>query len=58
MNEPKHYWNDKRPEHTYTVIICPDCRALCDIRVDHYPHGPNTVMCCPICGSKEIRRNP
>lgn len=48
----KNYFNDSRPWVNVWEMECCSCRCDFFIKVFNYPHGPNEVQYCPICGSK------
>lgn len=46
----KTHFNDSRNNKVKWVTKCPSCRCDTEILVTHYPHGPNEVAYCPVCG--------
>jgi hypothetical protein len=55
----KHYWNDNRPMPTVKTFACCGCRNTLKIEiVERYPHGPDTITCCPVCAQSAIEECP
>lgn len=47
-------FNDPRENDVTWATACPSCRCQCSIIVVHYPHGPDEVKRCPVCGDCDI----
>ena len=52
MSEPKTYWNDPTPRYMTYYLACDSCRSDVKISVERYPHGPEGLAACPVCGSR------
>lgn len=46
----KNHFNDYRPNGQNWATACASCRCEITMMVVHYPHGPNEVCFCPVCG--------
>lgn len=54
----KTIFNDRRPNMNWWTTQCSGCRCTVTMLVDNYPHGPNTVNYCPVCGAKTEGADP
>jgi LSD1 subclass zinc finger protein len=58
-NNQKNYWNDPRPFPKPVKMVCCDCRNILEIKwLERYPHGPEDIKCCPICGASALEDPP
>ena len=49
----KDYWNDPIPLNQMYKMSCNSCRSDVVIIVERYPHGPDRLHACPVCGSRD-----
>lgn len=49
----KTYFNDPIPLNSMYKMSCNSCRSDVVIIVERYPHGPDGLHACPVCGSKD-----
>lgn len=50
----KNHFNDPREDYVGWRTQCASCRCEIHLTVSHYPHGPNEVRYCAVCGSDII----
>jgi hypothetical protein len=50
----KDYFNDPRPSGITYQLLCCSCRASMVLTVFPYPHGPGSVIACPVCGADAV----
>ena len=51
----KTLFNDVRPNKNKYRVDCASCRCVINTEVENYPHGPNEVAYCPVCGVNIIK---
>ena len=51
----KNHFNDYKENGVAWHIECPDCRCCITLKINHYPHGPNIPLSCPVCKQDDIK---
>jgi hypothetical protein len=45
----KTVFNDPRDPVFKVTLECSGCRSEIQMKINSYPHGPQSINCCPIC---------
>lgn len=54
-----NYFTDRRPLLKDARYECCDCRNTLFIKfLDRYPHGPDLIRYCPVCGADGQASHP
>lgn len=51
----KTLFNDTRPNRLSYKTTCASCRCEIELKVINYPHGPQDVLFCAVCGTDIIK---
>lgn len=50
----KTHFNDERPYKNGWLTTCASCRCDIAMVVENYPHGPQDVKFCAVCGTNIV----